>query len=193
MILGSIDALKGGILYGWAFNSEDAGEHVSVRVHHGDRVVAEGSANLMRADLPEAGVGRGDHAFEITLPDDIQTADDIVAVAYSARHGEVILSDLGSGSKQLNALFHIYSARYNAVLLRLKTTLDDINGEMDVIKNSDVAQHTAHLDSVEERLTSLDKRIEGIEVFLVRMDEAMHRIAGPKKRQRSWNPFRLFR
>ena len=66
--LGRIDECAGGIVAGWAFDRDPAGNPVEVEVLVNDEVVAAARADLFREDLRTAGLGDGRHAFQIGVP-----------------------------------------------------------------------------------------------------------------------------
>ena len=127
MLIGHIDAFERGKLYGWAFNPDDANEHLLIYVHAGNDILADGIANLRRRDLPDAGIGAGDHAFELRLPAHITSLDNLVVIGQSARHGEIVLPMLSADNQQLNTILQIYSSRYNAALQQIKAELDAVS------------------------------------------------------------------
>jgi hypothetical protein len=67
MIVGRVDGMRNGKVYGWAFNSDEPDEHLEIKVSRGGVVIATSLANSLRKDLPDAGIGNGDHAFDIAL------------------------------------------------------------------------------------------------------------------------------
>ena len=65
-LIGSIDTIEAGMVYGWAFNKElDA--PVAVKVIAEDRVLGTGIANEFREDLANVHIGNGAHGFKIDL------------------------------------------------------------------------------------------------------------------------------
>lgn len=159
--------MRNGKVYGWAYNSDNPNEHIEVRVNRGAEVIATGLADRMRPDLPEAGIGKGDHAFEIVLPPNISSFHGIMLVARSERAGEAPLPIATNDDRRIDDLFHIFSRRYDEALIAFKS-------EIDTLKNAGerpAAQGLASLPDFERRLSELEKRIEDFEVFIVRLDE----------------------
>lgn len=68
-IVGYIDELTEDRVYGWAWDRRSPRERIEIQVWIGDRPVAIETANRARADLRSNGVGDGQHAFEIALPE----------------------------------------------------------------------------------------------------------------------------
>lgn len=67
-IRGFVERVTADTVYGWALKPDDAGAHVTILVCDEDRILAEGIADLYRDDLQRAGIGKGDHAFCLTVP-----------------------------------------------------------------------------------------------------------------------------
>ncbi|NVO25472.1 glycosyltransferase [Donghicola mangrovi] len=63
-----IEGIRSMAIRGWVLNSTNFNEPVEIDVFEGDRYLASGSANQFRADLQQAGNGRGHNAFIIRLP-----------------------------------------------------------------------------------------------------------------------------
>jgi hypothetical protein len=167
VIIGRVDEMRNGKVYGWAYNSDNPGEHLEVSVNRGAEILATGLADRMREDLPEAGVGKGDHAFEIVLPPNISSFHGIMLVARSDLAGAAPLPIATNDERRIDDLFQIFSLRYDEALIALKS-------EIDVLKNVDEqasGQGSASLLEFERRLSELEKRIEDFEVFIVRLDE----------------------
>ncbi len=68
-IVGYIDELREDRVYGWAWDRRSPRERIEIQVWLGDRPVAIEAANRARPDLRTNGVGDGQHAFEIALPE----------------------------------------------------------------------------------------------------------------------------
>ena len=87
---GRVDAVDMGKIFGWAFDPMAPDQRLTIRVLLDGKVIAEAIADRNRPDLRRNGIGDGKHAFEIALPDPVQSrASDIVVVARN-----------GSGSEQ---------------------------------------------------------------------------------------------
>jgi hypothetical protein len=64
-LAGGVDGLKPGYVYGWAWRPNDPFEKVEVELLADGEVVAEATACLTRLDLGAAGIGNGQHGFEL--------------------------------------------------------------------------------------------------------------------------------
>jgi hypothetical protein len=167
VLAGRVDEMRNGKVYGWAYNSDNPEEHLEVTVNRGGDVVARGSANLFRKDLPDAGIGKGDHAFEISLPPNITSFHGVILVAKSANSGEVPLPIATNDERRVDDLFQVFAQRYDEVLLALKAEIDLLNGVGDLKRDRELAA----IPEFDRRLSELEKRIEDFEVFVVRLDE----------------------
>jgi hypothetical protein len=188
MLTGRVDELKNNKVYGWAYNSENPAEHLVIRIMQGPRVIASGVANLTRPDLPEAGIGDGDHAFEILVPQNITSFHGLMIVAQSVREGEVALPIATNDDRRLDDLFEVFSERYEAALFALKDDIDTIRENQ---KSSIEPPITVAVDgNIEARLAKLEKRIEESEVFVMRIDAQLKELIDTSKKLK--RPKRFF-
>jgi hypothetical protein len=170
MIVGRVDEMANGKVHGWAFNSDNPGERLEIRISRGSDVVATGKADLFRKDLPDAGVGDGNHAFGLDVPSNISTFHGLVIVARSATSGEAVLAIATNDERRVDDLFHVFAQRYDDILVNLKSDIDGLRGE-------DGAGAGKMLGpELEERLLKLEKRLEDFEVFVVRLDEITRKL-----------------
>ncbi|KQU87191.1 hypothetical protein GFB56_30805 [Ensifer sp. T173] len=83
-INGRVDAIDGGRLFGWAHDPAAPGQRLKVRVLLDGAPVAEAIADRNRPDLKRNGIGDGQHAFEIALPEAVQKRSrDLVVMAFT--------------------------------------------------------------------------------------------------------------
>jgi glycosyltransferase involved in cell wall biosynthesis len=68
---GHIDGVLGNSLIGWAQSQKDKNAHVRIGVFIGGALISETTANMFRGDLQAAGIGAGDHGFDIPLTPEI--------------------------------------------------------------------------------------------------------------------------
>ena len=166
MIVGRVDEMRNGKVYGWAFNSDNPDEHLEIRVGRSGELIATGRADRMRADLPDAGIGKGDHAFEIVLPANVSSFHGIILVARSQRSGEIALPIATNDERRVDDLFQIFSRRYDDILIALKADIDDLKRVGD-----QPSPNSGFPPELEHRLSQLEKRMDDFEVFIVRLDE----------------------
>lgn len=167
MIVGRVDGVRNGKVYGWAFNSDNPDEHLEIKVSRSGAVIAAGFADRFRADLPEAGIGKGDHAFDIALPPEISSFHGVIAIARSALDGEAPLPYATNDERRVDDLFQVFSRRYDEILVAFKTEIDDLKKI-----NGDGGQPKTEVPAdVMQRLSQVETRLDEIEVFVVRLDE----------------------
>lgn len=90
MVMGYLDRIDGALAQGWAFIPPKPEKHLIIEIFDGDRVVARGKANQYREDLKAAGVGNGDHSFELRLPNDLFDGAPHALYARDAETGTVL-------------------------------------------------------------------------------------------------------
>ena len=71
---GRLDAVDGERITGWARDGADAGRKVRLRVRDGGAILGDVTADCYRADLAEAGIGDGRHAFDFVVPGGLSPA-----------------------------------------------------------------------------------------------------------------------
>jgi hypothetical protein len=82
--------------YGWAWDSSQPDNPVSVDIYDGVTLLATVKANVFRQDLIAAGKGNGYHGFSYTLPPDLQDGRSHLVVAKYSRTN----TNLASSPKQ---------------------------------------------------------------------------------------------
>lgn len=182
MLIGRVDELENGKVFGWAFNEDQPDEHLVIRVMRGSQVVASGVANIMRPDLPDAGVGDGDHAFNIPLPPNITSFSGLMIVAQSQKAGEIPLQIATNDDRRLDELFSVFSGRYEETLVALKEELDAVRARCEMLETAPRQSSTELPDDLSQRLIRLETRMESAEVFFVRIDEMVRQLVEESKK-----------
>jgi GT2 family glycosyltransferase/glycosyltransferase involved in cell wall biosynthesis len=67
-LIGYLESVENGLVYGWAFDEDDPERRLAVNISIDDRQVLIADADEYRADLAAAGIGDGFHAFRVALP-----------------------------------------------------------------------------------------------------------------------------
>ncbi|MDI7865242.1 hypothetical protein MRS76_25420 [Rhizobiaceae bacterium n13] len=176
---GRVDAIDMGRLFGWAFDPMAPDQRLTVRVLLDGKVIAESVADRSRPDLRRNGIGDGKHAFEIELPDLLQSrASDLVVVALN-----------GSGSEQtLRVPKPDEQAAEALIAAPLAKVLDKLDALMAAQRQLQVSQRslqrTPQIDSdktetvgltdignaVESLSANIGQRLNDLDVHLMRMD-----------------------
>lgn len=94
-VQGRVERFQNGEILGWVVSR--GGQHLTVGVHTDSGMITQGSANIFRGDLKEAGIGQGDHGFCIPL-------SDTMLRAIARQGGEVRLRTVGSQPLDLGQL-----------------------------------------------------------------------------------------
>jgi len=187
MLSGIADHFENQKIFGWVFNSDAPSEHLLVRIKAGDNVLAEGVANVFRKDLPGAGIGDGDHAYEISLPKHITSLRGLTIVAESASSGSLVLPVETEDDRRINRALLALSERYDGVLRQLQTSVQKLEAR-DEVSQEDLARSLGELSS---RIDEWDHRMEATEIFLMRIDNMLTSITAElgKKKKRFWGIF----
>jgi hypothetical protein len=90
-ITGYVDELREDRVWGWAWDRRSPSLRVEIQVWIGDNPVATALADRPRPDLKANGVGDGQHAFEIALPEaTTETVSLPIRILAKAPGGELI-------------------------------------------------------------------------------------------------------
>lgn len=192
MLMGRVDELNNSKVYGWAFNSESPTEHLVIRIMQGPRVIASGVANVTRPDLPDAGIGEGDHAFEIPVPPNIESFVGLMVIAQSQKEGEIALPIASNDDRRLDDLFMAFSQQYEDALVAMKEELDTLRERVGATGKASARVAGELPTDLDERLTKLESRMEAAEIFFVRIDEAVHKLVEMQKKKTRKRIFGIF-
>jgi hypothetical protein len=84
-IRGAVDNVGAKKIYGWAWYPDRPEERLTVEIRLGDEVMLSSTADFARSDLPQAGIGDGNHAFEIQLtPECVARRNEMTVIARAA-------------------------------------------------------------------------------------------------------------
>lgn len=173
---GRVDAIDMGRIFGWAFDPVAPDQRLTIRVLLDGKVIAETVADRNRPDLRRNGIGDGNHAFEIALPDPVQSrANDLVVVART-----------GSGSEQpLRVPQPDEQAAEALIAAPLAKVLDKLDLLMASQRQLQVSQRALQrapdVDKTETGLTdvrnaveslwvNIGQRLNDLDVHLMRLD-----------------------
>lgn len=67
-LAGSFDGISGRLVEGWVWIIGWTGRKITVTIFDGERRLGDATANMLRPDLVDAGIGDGQHAFRFALP-----------------------------------------------------------------------------------------------------------------------------
>lgn len=189
LLQGRVDALEGERLFGWVWDPGRPEERIGVRVRLDGADVASGLADRVRVDLRRNGIGDGGHAFEIALPPEVAAAGPRLAVvAYDVATGvETVLRAPTPDERAAEAAVAAPLARVLDRLDRLVLAQRQLQlGQKGVLDKVDavMASETGlgeMVETVRAGQQELGQRLEQMEVFLVRFDNALSGFDGRLK------------
>lgn len=193
---GRLDAVAGRRVYGWAWNRSAPDEplEIEVRFDGVEMPLAIVTADQPREDL--AGAGIGSHAFEVEveLPADADPAR-IVAFARPRSGGaELALRPRSETERLLEATVTPQFARLRDELEAMRAGMGRALRELAArLPANDPGAATAtrealaalgsRLDTVTDAQRTLDERLAGLEVFLMRIDGTLWTLAEDGKKR----------
>jgi len=173
-IQGYIDAIEPDRLFGWAWNTTDPSERLTIEIRQGDELIVKLEANQPRPDLVANGIGDGHYAFVAYIPaiGEINRASPVTVIAST--------SD-GTAAVELKRQNAPAPASVSAVVLgeirardqRLQGQIKQLvtvakeRGGLDQSLNDRVIQS---LDKLDAALPEIDHRLAAMEVFQLRFD-----------------------
>jgi len=187
---GRIDAVAGRRVYGWAWNRSAPDEplEIEVRFDGVEAPLATVTADLPREDL--AGAGIGPHAFEaeVELPPGADPSR-LVAFARPKAGGAVLaLRPRGETERLLEETVTPHLARLGTELESLRggvgRALRDLAARLpaappanDAGASEALASLSTRMEAVADAQRTLDERVAGLEVFLMRLDGTLWSLA----------------
>ncbi|TCU15978.1 hypothetical protein [Rhizobium sullae] len=184
---GRVDAVDMGRVFGWAFDPMAPDQRLTIRVLLDGKVIAETVADRNRPDLRRNGIGDGKHAFEIALPDPVQSrANDIVVMARNGSGSEQALRVPQPNEQAAEALIAAPLAKVldkldllMAAQRQLQVSQRSLQRtpEIDADK-TETAGLTDVSDAVESLKVDISQRLNDLDVHLMRLDGV---VAGMEK------------
>jgi hypothetical protein len=179
-VTGRVDAIDNGRLYGWAFDRSHPNSRMQVIVSLGSQKIAEVTADKLRSDLRRNGVGDGQHAFDIPLPESVTARQrDLSIVAVSPTGEERILYAPTLDEQAAEALI---AAPLTRVLEKLEILMAaqrqlqlNQRGVQRATTEGDGAGRgadapPAQIEQIETTQTEIVSRLSELEIFLMRFD-----------------------
>ncbi|MCZ4089247.1 hypothetical protein [Sinorhizobium psoraleae] len=176
---GRVDAIDQGRVYGWAFDPGAPDKRLIIRVLLDGSVIAEATADRNRPDLKRNGIGDGNHAFEIALPETVASrAADLVVIALDGRGVEqelrvprpdeqaaeaLIAAPLTKVLDKLDILMAAQRQLQVSQRSLLRTQIDE-GGEGEAVGLTAISNAVANLR------TEVTQRLSDLDVHLMRLD-----------------------
>lgn len=174
-IQGYIDAIEPDRVFGWAWNTNDPSERLSIEIRQGDELIVRLEANQPRPDLVANGIGDGRYAFvaNIQAIGEIDRATPITVLASTSDGAATVQlkrQNAGAAPASVSAAvlgeIRARDQRLQGQLKQLVTVAKE-RGGLDQSLNERVF---LSLDKLESTLPGIDRRIEAMEVFQLRFD-----------------------
>ena len=177
-LLGFVDAIEGGRIFGWVWDREAPDARIEVIVHGGGRHLGTLVADLPREDLASGGVGDGCHAFEFELPPGIEP----VSVKVTARRpgrGEIVSLRPRPAAPDAPA-----AAGVGLSVARLEETVQSMAPSLRILHRTmqgvvaEVRRARAESDGSDAELLAelretqhrLKQQVDGLELVMTRLD-----------------------
>lgn len=201
-IVGHIDALQGGRVFGWGWDGNHPGDRLEVELRlerdGGPPVtLARVLADRPRPDLEGGGIGDGAHAFEaeLTLPDGADPSR-VVAVVRSPSTGETVtFAQPNPEDQRFDRLLGPHLQRIGERIDALRRDqrqlaaaqqtigriLRDAGEGVAALRTDATRLETAQAERTEAMaaaIQELTERVGGLEVFLMRMDQTLRGLDG---------------
>lgn len=184
---GRVDAIDQGRVFGWAFDPETPEKRLAIRVLLDGKVIAEALADRNRPDLKRNGIGDGNHAFEIALPEAANArTGDLVVMAATDKGGELPLRVPKPDEQAAEALIAAPLAKVLDkldVLMAAQRQLQvsqrsAMRQKLDDGEESETAGLSAISDDVASLRAEITQRLTDLDVHLMRLDGV---VAGMEK------------
>lgn len=184
---GRVDAIDQGRVFGWAFDPETPEKRLAIRVLLDGKVIAEALADRNRSDLKRNGIGDGNHAFEIALPDMASArTGELVVMASTEKGGELPLRVPKPDEQAAEAMIAAPLAKVLDkldVLMAAQRQLQvsqrsAIRQKLDDGEEGEAAGLAAVSDDVASLRTEITQRLTDLDVHLMRLDGV---VAGMEK------------
>lgn len=185
---GRVDAIDNGRVYGWVWDPSHPDERLVVHILLNGTTLATTTADKPRVDLRRNGIGDGGHAFDIELSREaVADPEQLTVVAASSETGaEVVLRVPSDGQRQaeaaitvplslvLDRLDRLVAAQRQLQRAQYDTgqKVHDVVEKLNNLLSSESGLSDA-VDLVHNRQAEVDKRLDELDVFLMRFDGSL--------------------
>jgi hypothetical protein len=178
-IVGFAEAITTDRILGWAWSPAAPGQRAKIELRLGDDVVAWSVADLPRGDLAGNGVGDGQHAYEITIPEAYRARSAELRVF--ARAGDTDPVQIGAPpaaeamSEQVEKLLRGVDMLLGSQRLMHRNLQAALATKPNAANDGkDITESVARLADIQ---ASLAEQLGAVERFVLRLDEHLARIA----------------
>lgn len=183
---GYIDAIEPDRIYGWAWNSSDPSERLSVEIRQGEQLIVRLEASQPRPDLVANGIGDGRYAFIANIPAiaEIDRASPVSVVAMTADGSaelELRRQPAQEGSGRGNSIGPVSAAVLGEIRardqrlqgqLRQLVSVAQERGGLDQEMHDRLSHALARLDLA---LPEIERRVGALEVFELRFETLLQK------------------
>lgn len=178
---GYIDAIEPDRIYGWAWNSGDPSERLTIEIRQGEQLIVRLEANQLRPDLVSNGIGDGRYAFvaNVAAIGEIDRASPITVLAVATDGSSAIeLKRQSSGQPSSN----VSAAVIGEIRARDQRLQGQLRQLVSVAKERDGLDQELHdrltgsLGKLDMAVPELERRIGALEVFELRFDTLLQKV-----------------
>lgn len=173
-VAGFVEAVTTARVLGWAWSPRSPADRVTVELRLGGEILAAAVADLPREDLARNGVGDGRHAFDLAVPE-----------AHRGRTAELAIYARLAGGEATRLGAPAAPGGVDERLDRLQSAVDAmINSQRLIHRNLQAVllqrgeQDQGGAEQAAARAALAD-RIEGLEVFMARLDDRLAALRAP--------------
>ena len=177
-LAGYVDAISGRRVFGWAWDRANPDARIELQVYAGARLLGTVTAARERPDLRENGIGDGRHAFEFELPEALDAAAAIeVRATRPDTQESVALGPPGGASGRDRPATARPGSLPPAAADRLAASQQLLRRDLRSVLSA-VERLAGSAREQEADRDELARRLQNLEVHLVRLDSALRELNG---------------
>jgi hypothetical protein len=175
-VTGHLDAVTGSRIFGWAWDPRRPGARIAIRIEARGEIVSTFVADQLRDDLAANGVGDGRHAFDLPIPEGV-SAEELRVLAVCPETGDTI--ELRTRGAVMEAVLPPDTQAVLQALIRSQRVLHrNVQSVMMRLEQMDGGATRPSSDEtapppLNQALEELREQVTSVEVFMVRIDEAL--------------------
>lgn len=189
MLIGRVDDIDNGIVYGWAFDQSSPDRRLEIQIFLEEKELHCGRADRFRPDLQESGFGDGHCAFEVPIQN-VKFDDPIKVIAIAADGSAVTLPKAQLEERHVSRHFDSFSKEYKTALIELARRLTALEARFE--RREREAGQNGALEEVQKDVVSIEKRLYEIDIYLTRIDERLKKLSDIQSTSKSSLFSRLF-
>jgi hypothetical protein len=172
-IVGYIDAVSATCIYGWAWDRSAPQARLEILVSAKGRELGSAVASQLREDLRASGIGDGAHAFEFIIPEGIDSAALEIRARRPGTEELVPLTSRGAPpAAAADGVTPVLEALLRSQRLLHRNLQSALSAQKEKPGEAAEAPKQA-VDALAATQEALQRQLEGLEIFLVRLDEQL--------------------